>query len=370
MSFKYPRISPGESHHFTKRSPYQITHKGRSKTKRTTSATVPSQETMTTTPLLQPDLELPLTIRFSASIPDILIDVPSPATTTAAGLKQLIRTRLPSDLAAHRLRLIYSGRALEDAVPLATSLRLPPQYHSRGPSPTAWSEDDDKKDKGKGKAPVRDPPLRRLYIHCSVGDIVLSDAELDKEAKLASTISQQQQQKDGVEWNDISLSAEEDEQQLQQSRLQQEEATTTPAPRGFDRLLSAGFTPAEVSALRSQFLALQSVSHTPDTMPSGSELRELEDRWMDEGTGAVPVGAGGGVGGGGGGFGDDDGGFGTGSRGALDDMLWGAVMGFFWPVGCAMWLRREEGVWSWRKGLAVFVGVVVNAAFGAMMIMN
>jgi iron-sulfur cluster assembly protein len=54
----------------------------------------------------------------------------------------------------------------------------------------------------------------------------------------------------------------------------------------------------------------------------------------------------------------------------MDDMLWGAVMGFFWPIGCAMWLRREEGVWSWRKGVAVFVGVVVNAAFGAMRIMN
>ena len=51
-------------------------------------------------------------------------------------------------------------------------------------------------------------------------------------------------------------------------------------------------------------------------------------------------------------------------------MLWGAVMGFFWPIGCAMWLRREEGVWSWRKGLAVFVGVVVNVAFGAVRVMN
>ena len=145
--------------------------------------------------------------------------------------------------------------------------------------------------------------------------------------------------------------------------------TTTPAPRGFDRLLSAGFTPAEVSALRSQFFALQSMSHTPDTMPSAAELRELEDRWMDEGSGAMAVG-----GGGGGPFGalggDDDGGFGTGSHGVLDDMLWGAVMGFFWPIGCAMWLRREEGVWSWRKGLAVFVGVVINAAFGAMRVMN
>jgi iron-sulfur cluster assembly protein len=107
-------------------------------------------------------------------------------------------------------------------------------------------------------------------------------------------------------------------------------------------------------------------------MPSGEELRDLEDRWMDEGsTAAQAQAAGGGLDGGGGGIGgDDDGGLGSGSRGAMDDMLWGAVMGFFWPVGCAMWLRREEGMWSWRKGVAVFIGVLVNAAFGGMRIMN
>jgi hypothetical protein len=33
-------------------------------------------------------------------------------------------------------------------------------------------------------------------------------------------------------------------------------------------------------------------------------------------------------------------------------------------------LRREEGVWSWRKGVAVCVGVIVNAVFGAMRIMK
>jgi len=82
---------------------------------------------------------------------------------------------------------------------------------------------------------------------------------------------------------------------------------------------------------------------------------------MDEGSTAVQAQVEGG---------DDDGGIGAGSRGAMDDMLWGAVMGFFWPVGCAMWLRREEGVWSWRKGVTVFVGVVVNVVFGAMRIMG
>lgn len=119
-------------------------------------------------------------------------------------------------------------------------------------------------------------------------------------------------------------------------------------------------------------MALQSINHTPDTMPTGAEMRELEDRWMDEGSSADGAGVGLTFANGATGGGDEGGGggFGSSSNSALDDMLWGAVMGFFWPIGCAMWLRREEGVWSWRKGLAVFVGVVVNVAFGAVRVMN
>lgn len=305
-----------------------------------------------------------LTVRFSASIPDLFLDIEAPETTTAAGMKQLIRTHIPSDLSAHRLRLIYAGRGLEDATPLTISLRLP-RSPTRTPNTNLnddGSKDDaDNRKREKGKAPVREQ--QRLYIHCSIGDIILSEVNLAEEAAIASTLLKGQQNGTADEEYDL-------KKQQQQQQEQEQASTTTPAPRGFDRLLTAGFTAAEVTALRSQFMAVQSVSRTADTMPSGAELRDLEDRWLDEGTTAGGttmggVGAGGGVGVGGGGFADDEGEF-----GAIDDMLWGAVMGFFWPIGCAMWLRREEGVWSWRKGLAVFVGVVVNAAFGAMRIMN
>ncbi|KAL2857895.1 DUF2407 C-terminal domain-containing protein [Aspergillus pseudoustus] len=295
-------------------------------------------------------------VRFSASIPDLRLDIDSPETTTSAGLKQAIRARLPPTLSSHRLRLIYAGRGLEDSTPLVVSLKLPPPP-SRFPRSAidTFNNNEDTSKNGttdKGKQPVREPP--RLYVHCSIGDIVLSAADLAAEAAAASTLQEDQD-------------APTDTENIN-NRQRHEQSSTAPAPRGFDRLLSAGFTAAEVVALRSQFMAIQSVSRTPDTMPSGAELRELEDRWMDEGSSAMAAGA---VGGGEGvAFADDDGGFGSGSRGAIDDMLWGAVMGFFWPVGCAMWLRREEGVWSWRKGLAVFVGVVVNIAFGAMRIMN
>ncbi|CBF85925.1 DSC3 family protein [Aspergillus nidulans FGSC A4] len=312
-----------------------------------------------------------ITVRFSASIPDLRLDIDYPETTTATGLKQAIRARLPPSLSSHRLRLIYAGRGLEDTTPLAVSLKLPPPSNRFSKSLSAPDKDaasEDTSNQGistkrdKGKAPIREPP--RLYVHCSIGDIVLSAADLEAEAAAVSTL--QIQGHNSHRSNDEKTK---DSHSRQQSHDGQASSSTIPAPRGFDRLLSAGFTAAEVTALRSQFMATLSVSRTRDTMPTGAELRELEDRWLDEGSSTMATG--GTVAGGEGvSFTDDDGGFGSNSRGAIDDMLWGAVMGFFWPVGCAMWLRREEGVWSWRKGLAVFVGVVVNIAFGAMRIMG
>lgn len=312
--------------------------------------------------------DLLITVRFSASIPDLPLDVSNPDTTTGAGLKQLIRAKLPSDLSSHRLRLIYAGRGLDDTSALTTSLKLPPAP-SRSPRPAIEREDNDipntpdsanEQSKSKGKQAVHDA-RPRLYVHCSIGDIALSDTDLAAEAAMASTILLQEDkdQKSASPHHGSSLLPSSN---AQQPPLQ----STTPAPRGFDRLLSAGFTPAEVTALRSQFLAVQSVSRTRDTMPTGEELRELEDRWMDEGSTAAQA-QGGGEGGA---MADDDGGIGSGSRSGMDDMLWGTVMGFFWPIGCAMWLRREEGVWSWRKGVAVFVGVLVNAAVGGVRIVG
>ncbi|PGG98623.1 hypothetical protein GX51_06708 [Blastomyces parvus] len=375
---------------------------------------------------------LSLTIRFSASIPDVLLEIPDPAHLTAAGLKQLIRQRLPHDLSTHRLRLIYAGKALDDASSLASLLNitatppgirdeiasspLPDHYYRAGDGGNGGGKD-------KGKAPVRDPPTPRLrtYIHCSIGDIILSAKELEAEARLARIA----EGKDSGKWEgkgldgsstllkpssaassaasnilrppqsstsgslaistsattaaprgttslSLSPSSAADHSQSSATSSRHPPPTAT-GPRGFDRLLDAGFTVAEVSALRSQFLALQSLSHTPDTMPSGAELRRLEDIWMDEGGSAGSVeGEGGGGGGGGGGAGIANYGVGStsGAAGPLDDMLWGSVMGFFWPVGCGLWLLREQGVWSWRKGLAVFVGIVVNFGFGVVRFLN
>jgi hypothetical protein len=93
-------------------------------------------------------------------------------------------------------------------------------------------------------------------------------------------------------------------------------------------------------------------------MPSASELRVLEERWLD--SGAYDAGGMEGGGGGEGGWEDEGGG------GGLEDMLWGSVMGFFWAVGSLGWLVREEGVWTRRRKVAVVTGVVVNLLVGLL----
>jgi len=94
-------------------------------------------------------------------------------------------------------------------------------------------------------------------------------------------------------------------------------------------------------------------------MPSPSEMRVLEDRWLDS-TATDPSPAL---------TGEADAGWGAGfavEEGGLDDMLWGYMTGFFWPLGALIWGFREEGVWSRRRQLAVVMGVLLNAIFGFM----
>lgn len=317
-----------------------------------------------------PEPELFLSIRFSASLPDVLLEVASPKTTTTAGLKRLIRTRLPPELSTHRLRLIHAGKALEDSTPLSTSLKLsslppPPRTQSSSSqAPTITDEDEEEhesKDR-KGKTPVYNEPQPRIYIHCSIGDVALSPSYLAAEASIASTTTATSASKTRKLTSSHSQSADTPTDhhhglQHDQPSTTAPPTTTTPAPRGFDSLTSAGLTDVEISALRAQFRNFQSLSRTSNTMLSTAELRNLEERWLDN-TDNEPAQVGDGNEGGGG---DDDGG-----GNPLDDMLWGSVMGFFWPVGCMIWLMREDGVWSWRKGLAVSLGVIINALLGAI----
>lgn len=283
-----------------------------------------------------------LVIRYSTSNPDLILTIPKPRSTSALSLKQSIRSHLAEPASSSRLRLIHAGKVVPDTAALSTSLNvtIPPP-----PPRDAGSQS------GKGKQPVRDPQAAataRVYIHCSIGD-VLTTSELTAEATQAQEADNALLSNANTTSSSAATTAGEHEAT----------STTTPAPRGFDRLLTAAFTPSEVASLRAQFLAIQAHTHTPDNMPTGAELLALEERWLDSGssTAAGPAG-------------DDAGGFGPEDAGGLEDMLWGNLIGFFWPIGAMCWLMREEGVWTRRRQIAVLSGFLVNLTFGFLRVMN
>ncbi|KAH8687702.1 DUF2407 C-terminal domain-containing protein [Tricladium varicosporioides] len=275
---------------------------------------------------------LRITVRFTTSIPDLLVDIADPQATSVIALKHLIRSRLEPPTSNHRLRFIHSGKLLKDDDILSAVLRVP------SPPPRMLDP------KGKGKGP--ELPPARVYINCSIGD-ALTSAELSAEAFAATTSSNKPQKAldNGTKNGSPSRPA----------------TTTTPAPRGFDRLLSGGFTPAEVNQLRLQFRSIQESIHTSETMPSPDTLRRMEDAWIDDNAGGTGAGAGTG----GFDFGDD----GLGG-GALDDLLWGNLMGFLWPLGCVGWMIQEGGVWSGRRKIAVFTGFMLSLTFGMLRVMS
>jgi hypothetical protein len=285
---------------------------------------------------------LDIVVRFSTSNPDLILAIASPSHTTGLALKQLIRARLESPATTSRLRLIHAGKVIPDDAPLSRSVTLTSP-------PLSGTDGTNKSSKAKGKLPARDhePPSARIYIHCSVGD-VLSASDLAAEAKAAQEAGDALSSK--IPPPGLAINKGQGDGPID---------TTTPAPRGFDRLLSAGFTTSEVAALRAQFLAIQAHSHTPDTLPSGLELLTLEERWLD--SGSSPIGGGGA---------NDAGGFGLEDSGALEDMLIGDLIGFFWPIGAMFLVMREEGVWSRRRQIAVLSGFLVNIMFGFLRIMN
>jgi hypothetical protein len=319
-----------------------------------------------------PEQLIYLIIRFTASVPDLPLSIHTPKTITTLTLKQLIRQNLPPNHAPARLRLIYAGKVLADTEPLSKSLKLPPPPLRRdGPY-----NEDGPGSKSKGKQPLRrtpaaeygttadtPPDVKKYYIHCSLGD-ALSPSALASEATLAQSTEDSLRAHYETPQGSLSQRRASNATPSSSNETRRRSSTTTTAPQpqaqGFDRLLSSGFTAQEVASLRSHFQTNLSFTHTPDTMPSPAEMRILEDRWLDS-TATDPSPALTGEGG--------DTGWGAGfavEEGGLDDMLWGYITGFFWPLGALVWGFREEGVWSRRRQLAVVMGVLINTIFGFM----
>ncbi|KAI1750179.1 DUF2407 C-terminal domain-containing protein [Xylaria castorea] len=313
-----------------------------------------------------------LTIRFSASLPDLELDIPRPGATTVVSLKHLIRSRLDKAHARRRLRFIHGGKILPDTAVLSSVLRAlspppPPPPTSLGtdhghPAERRGgrgdkdsSEETAGKSRGKGKSiPGRPEPAPRIYVNCSIAD-ELSPSELESEAQAAALPPP------------TPTSSPSSKHLTAPGLRLATSTTTTPAPRGFDRLLSAGFTASEVNQLRLQFRSIHSSRYTPDTLPSPDSFRRMEDAWIDDNGAAMPAGAGVGssgmlgMGSGGGGGTDSDE---VGLVGMVDVLIRGVITGFVWPLGSAGWLIREEGMssdrWRFMVGTGVMLGVLIG----------
>lgn len=260
-----------------------------------------------------------LTIRFSSSIPDLDLDIPSPQDTTVLALKHLLRTRLDT---RNRLRLIHQGRILPDASALGAVLKpLAPVSDDADDGPAAAS-------RAKGKRKAADA---RIYVNCAIGD-ELSPDDLAREQ----------------------AAAEQPPAEPADGPAAKRTAWTRPRPRGFDRLLQAGFNSSEISTLRTQFASIHTERFAPDAMPSPDSLRTLEDAWIDSNAGELPSAANP--------LEEDLSSMST----VLDILIRGMMIGFFFPLGSLTWLLRQ-GVWSEKWQIFVGSGVVLSLAVGVVM---
>lgn len=284
-------------------------------------------------------------IRFaSSSLPDLPLTIPtSTSTTPILSLKLQIRQYLPPHLSYARLSLIHAGQLLHPTDPLST---LP--FPLTTPST-----------KGKEPAHSHDP----FYIHCSLG-APLSPTTLSREPIDALAAKQALQQDNHASTARRAASAAYNAlfQVPHQNQHQHQQQQQSPL-LGFDRLLTQGWSADDVAELRATFLARLAHSRVPSDMPGGNdEVRALEEQWLDStgrgGGGGVGVMAGTGVG-----NDEDD------EAAALDDRLWGMLLGFFWPVGVVLGARRP-GVWSERRQFAVITGLLVNLVFGVLRVVS
>lgn len=301
------------------------------------------------------NMNTPVSLRILfPSLPSLHLIIADPTHSAIRNVKASIRPKLPRESQNNALRLIHAGRVLPDAALVSTALPPPQNTPDDTPNDTPDDTPDDTDDtptttpiaKGKAKLTPRPP----ITLHCAIVGTTLTPSALAAEYTPPSPTPPSPHT-------------------FPHTSPPAAPPSRPPSPRGFDRLLATpGFTPADIAALRAQHRATIAARHTPDSMPTPRQLLSLEDAWLSSSSTPTPRhrAAGGAAdafwGWSSAGESDDE----AEARRQLADLVWGAAMGFFWPVGAVAWGLREEGVWSRRRKEMVLLGIAVNVVLGVM----
>ncbi len=232
-----------------------------------------------------------MVIRFSnSSIQDLQLPLVKLDDLSIGWLRQSVRSSI-KDLSQKRLRFIHSGKVLT----------LTTNFKEEFLKMQKFNKDNAEFDK-------------RFYIHCLIGD-VLNAEELQKENEMDNKVQEQ---------------------------------STTPAPVGFDRLASAGFSQEDISALREQFRQLYGDLPTNEDGNGNRDIRQLEERWIDSSVNEA----------------DEFNGLNAGSShlGGNEDLLIGILIGCLLGV-LSLFLLKEEQLFSKRQRMAIVAGFIVNFSF-------
>lgn len=234
-------------------------------------------------------------IRFSnSSIQDLQLPLVKLDELSIGWLRQSVRNSI-RDLSTKRLRFIHSGKVL------TSTINFKEEFFKM----QRFNKDNTEFD-------------RRFYIHCLIGD-ELTNEELTKENEMDNNVQEQ---------------------------------STTPAPVGFDRLASAGFSQEDINALREQFRQLYGDlpggGNDDDGNGDHRDIRQLEERWIDTGVND----------------GDEFNGVNAGSShlGGNEDLLIGILIGCLLGV-ISLFLLKEEQLFSKRQRMAIVAGFIVNFSF-------
>lgn len=242
------------------------------------------------------DERIQVVIRFSNSMPDLHLPLVKLDELSIGWLRKSVRGS-QKDLSQKRLRFIHSGKVL------TTSTNFKEEFLKV-----------QKFDKSDNNSSEFD---KRFYIHCLIGDTLTSE-ELTKENELDNRVQEQ---------------------------------STTPAPVGFDRLASAGFSQEDINALREQFRQLYGdlpIANNDNNGDGTRDIRQLEERWIDSSVNEH----------------DEFNATNAGSShlGGNEDLLIGILIGCLLGV-LSLFLLKEEQLFSKRQRMAIVAGFIVNFSF-------